>query len=93
MQGIGISPDCNPENRASPRQVTNFFPSMYLLPLNTSFALIISNQLQLFNWALEPAEDEILDKFYELGYRDAAVWAEQNSTESTSKNDKPLAVD
>ncbi|RCV38478.1 hypothetical protein SETIT_8G145800v2 [Setaria italica] len=67
LQGIGISPDCNPENRASPRQ--------------------------LFNWALEPAEDEILDKLYELGYRDAAVWAEQNSTELTSKNDQPLAVD
>lgn len=66
---------------------------MYLLPLHISFALITSNQLQLFNWALEPAEDEILDKLYELGYRDAAVWAEQNSTELTSKNDQPLAVD
>lgn len=65
---------------------------MYLLPLHISFALI-SNQLQLFNWALAPAEDEILDKLYELGYRDAAVWAEQNSTELTSKNDQPLAVD
>ncbi|XP_020178766.1 uncharacterized protein [Aegilops tauschii subsp. strangulata] len=59
LQGIGISPDCNPENRATPRQ--------------------------LFNWALEPAEDEVLDKLYELGYQDAAVWAEQNSPESTVK--------
>ncbi|VAH34416.1 unnamed protein product [Triticum turgidum subsp. durum] len=55
LQGIGISPDCNPENRATPRQ--------------------------LFNWALEPAEDEVLDKLYELGYQDAAVWAEQNPPE------------
>ncbi|CAO2149168.1 unnamed protein product [Urochloa humidicola] len=62
LQGIGISPDCNPENR-------------------------------LFNWALEPAEDEILDKFYELGYMDAAVWVEQNSRELIVKNDQPLAVD
>ncbi|CAL4992753.1 unnamed protein product [Urochloa decumbens] len=67
LQGIGISPDCNPENRASPRQ--------------------------LFNWALEPAEDEILDKLYELGYMDGAVWAEQNSAELITKNDQPLAID
>ncbi|KAH0452352.1 hypothetical protein IEQ34_019651 [Dendrobium chrysotoxum] len=53
---IGISPDCNPENRASTRQ--------------------------LFNWALEPAEDNILDRLYELGYLDAKVWAEQNPLDS-----------
>ncbi|XP_059313631.1 uncharacterized protein LOC132064610 [Lycium ferocissimum] len=52
LQGIGISPDCNPENRATPRQ--------------------------LFNWALEPAEDDILDKLFALGYADAAVWALEN---------------
>lgn len=52
LQGIGISPDCNPENSATPRQ--------------------------LFNWALEPAEDDILDKLFELGYADAAVWAREN---------------
>ncbi|KAJ6309105.1 hypothetical protein OIU76_018656 [Salix suchowensis] len=40
LQGIGISPDCNPENRASPRE--------------------------LFNWALEPAEDHVLDRLFEL---------------------------
>jgi len=33
--------------------------------------------------ALEAAEDEILDKFSELGYMDAAVWADQNPIEST----------
>ncbi|XP_010916548.1 uncharacterized protein [Elaeis guineensis] len=59
LNGIGISPHCNPENRATTRQ--------------------------LFNWALEPAEDYILDKLYELGYLDAAVWAEQNPVESTVK--------
>jgi len=65
---------------------------MYILQLHIFFALIISNQLQLFNWALEPAEDEILDKLYELGYMDAAVWVEQKSTELNAKNE-PLAVE
>lgn len=55
LQGIGISPDCNPENRATPRQ--------------------------LFNWALEPAEDSILDKLFELGHLDAAAWAKDNPVE------------
>nr|GME08981.1 patatin-like phospholipase domain-containing protein 2 isoform X1 [Ipomoea batatas]GME08984.1 patatin-like phospholipase domain-containing protein 2 isoform X1 [Ipomoea batatas]GME19549.1 patatin-like phospholipase domain-containing protein 2 isoform X1 [Ipomoea batatas] len=56
LRGIGISPDCNPENRATARQ--------------------------LFNWALEPAEDDILDMLFELGYADAAVWSEQNPVEN-----------
>ncbi|XP_031124819.1 patatin-like phospholipase domain-containing protein 2 [Ipomoea triloba] len=56
LRGIGISPDCNPENRATSRQ--------------------------LFNWALEPAEDDILDMLFELGYADAAVWSEQNPVEN-----------
>ncbi|KAL9275705.1 Patatin-like phospholipase domain-containing protein [Drosera capensis] len=55
LQGIGISPDCNPENRPGPRQ--------------------------LFNMALEPTEDDQLDELFEFGYRDAAVWAEQNPLE------------
>ncbi|KAL5204078.1 hypothetical protein ABZP36_008949 [Zizania latifolia] len=62
LQGIGINPDCNPENRDSPRQ--------------------------LFNWALEPADDEVLDKLYELGYLDAAVWVEQSSAELLVKNEQ-----
>ncbi|XP_006662990.3 patatin-like phospholipase domain-containing protein 4 [Oryza brachyantha] len=66
LEGIGISPDCNPENRANPRQ--------------------------LFNWALEPAEDEVLDKLYELGYQDAAVWADQRPVELIVKNEQPLPV-
>ncbi|KAG8364114.1 hypothetical protein BUALT_Bualt19G0093100 [Buddleja alternifolia] len=61
LQGIGISPDCNPENRASPRE--------------------------LFNWALEPAADDILDKLFKLGYQDAAVWAEENPVEEIVRND------
>ena len=65
---------------------------MYILQLHIFFVLIISNQLQLFNWALEPADDEILDKLYELGYMDAAVWVEQKSTELNAKNE-PLAVE
>ncbi|KAK9110214.1 hypothetical protein Sjap_018274 [Stephania japonica] len=55
FEGIGISPDLNPENRATTRQ--------------------------LFQWALEPAEDNVLDQLFELGYMDAAVWAEQNPVE------------
>uniref|UniRef100_A0A0D9XSX7 Patatin n=1 Tax=Leersia perrieri TaxID=77586 RepID=A0A0D9XSX7_9ORYZ len=66
LQGIGISPDCNPENRASPRQ--------------------------LFNWALEPAEDEVLDRLYELGYQDAAVWAEQSPVDLIVKKEQPLTA-
>ncbi|XP_028775478.1 patatin-like phospholipase domain-containing protein 4 [Neltuma alba] len=65
LQGIGISPDCNPENRASPRQ--------------------------LFNWALEPADDEILDQLFELGYLDAAVWALENPVEKTLQDNVPVA--
>ncbi|KAG6651942.1 hypothetical protein CIPAW_06G148500 [Carya illinoinensis] len=64
LQGIGISPDCNPENRASPRE--------------------------LFNWALEPAEDYVLDRLFELGYQDAAVWAEENPVEEVVEDDKSL---
>ncbi|XP_057464884.1 uncharacterized protein LOC130754663 isoform X2 [Actinidia eriantha] len=62
LQGIEISPDCNPENRASPRE--------------------------LFNWALEPAEDHILDKLFELGYADAAAWAKGNPVEEIVKDDR-----
>ncbi|ERM95307.1 patatin-like phospholipase domain-containing protein 2 [Amborella trichopoda] len=61
LTGIGISPDCNPVDRGTPRQ--------------------------LFQWALEPAEDYVLDKLYELGYQDAAVWAEQNPVELIVRDD------
>ncbi|KAK8931320.1 hypothetical protein KSP39_PZI016964 [Platanthera zijinensis] len=56
LRDVGISPDCNPEDRAGPRQ--------------------------LFNWALEPADDGVLDRLFELGYLDAEVWAEQNPIDS-----------
>ncbi|GLJ46939.1 hypothetical protein SUGI_0990530 [Cryptomeria japonica] len=59
LQGIGISPDCNPENRASTRQ--------------------------LFNWALEPADDDILDELFDLGYRDANVWTDRNPINDIGK--------
>ncbi|KAL6501255.1 hypothetical protein OROHE_024902 [Orobanche hederae] len=61
LQGIGINPDCNPENRTTPRE--------------------------LFNWALEPAADDILDKLFEHGYQDAAVWAKRNPVEETVQDD------
>ncbi|KAF9685041.1 hypothetical protein SADUNF_Sadunf03G0013100 [Salix dunnii] len=64
LQGIGISPDCNPDNRATPRE--------------------------LFNWALEPAEDHILDRLFELGYLDAAVWAEENPVQNVVQDGSPL---
>ncbi|KAJ0076730.1 hypothetical protein Patl1_35541 [Pistacia atlantica] len=64
LEEIGISPACNPENRASPRE--------------------------LFNWALEPAEDEILDKLFELGSLDAAVCAEENPVDKTVEDEAAL---
>ncbi|KMT09083.1 hypothetical protein BVRB_6g131910 [Beta vulgaris subsp. vulgaris] len=63
FKGIGISPDCNPENRLSIRQ--------------------------LFNWALEPADDHVLDKLFEFGYLDAAVWAEGNPVNLILHEEKP----
>ncbi|KAF5733305.1 hypothetical protein HS088_TW17G00847 [Tripterygium wilfordii] len=64
MQGIGISPDCNPENRASPRE--------------------------LFSWALNPAEDQVLDRLFEFGYLDASVWAEQNPLDKVVGDDSRM---
>lgn len=62
LEGIGISPDCNPKNRqASPRE--------------------------LFNWALEPASDHVINRLFEQGYQDAAVWAAENPTEEVVKDD------
>ncbi|BBG96114.1 Acyl transferase/acyl hydrolase/lysophospholipase superfamily protein, partial [Prunus dulcis] len=64
LQGIGISPDCNPDDRATPRQ--------------------------LFNWALEPGEDDVLDRLFELGYQDAAVWAKDNPVGEIVEDDTSL---
>ncbi|MCL7034243.1 hypothetical protein MKW94_016353 [Papaver nudicaule] len=66
LQGIGISPDCNPENRATTGQ--------------------------LFKWALEPGEDVDLDRLFELGYLDAAVWAEQNPIKEAVDRDAKVTV-
>lgn len=43
---------------------------------------------QLFNWALEPAEDDVLDKLFELGYSDAAIWAQENPVEELVRDEK-----
>lgn len=64
LKGIVISPDWNPENRLSTRQ--------------------------LFNWALEPADDDTLDKLFEWGYLDAAVWAGNNPVDLIVEEDQPL---
>lgn len=45
---------------------------------------------QLFNWALEPAEDYILDQLFELGYQDAAVWAKENPVSELVEDGSPL---
>ncbi|XP_028800945.1 patatin-like phospholipase domain-containing protein 2 isoform X2 [Neltuma alba] len=64
LGGVGIiSPDCNPENVASPRQ--------------------------LFKWALEPAEDDILDRLFEHGVKDASVWAMENPAEKIVQEENP----
>jgi hypothetical protein len=39
---------------------------------------------------LEPAEDHVLDRFFELGYLDAAVWAEENPVQNVVQDDCPL---
>ncbi|CAN8314077.1 unnamed protein product [Cochlearia groenlandica] len=46
---------------------------------------------QLLNWALEPAEDEVLEKLFDLGYADAATWAEMNPVEELVYDDTPSA--
>ncbi|KAL9245966.1 hypothetical protein vseg_019556 [Gypsophila vaccaria] len=61
MRGIGISPDCNPDNKLSSRQ--------------------------LINLALEPGEESMLDKLFEFGYADAAVWAQENPANSILQED------
>ncbi|CAL0300786.1 unnamed protein product [Lupinus luteus] len=64
LKGVGISPDCNPENACSTRQ--------------------------LFEWALEPADDAILDRLFEFGYLDAAVWAKDNPVEDIVQDVSPV---
>ncbi|KAE9591882.1 hypothetical protein Lal_00039101 [Lupinus albus] len=61
LPGIGISPDCNPENMISSRQ--------------------------RLKWALEPAEDAVLDRLFEFGYLDASVWAKENPVEKIVQDD------
>ncbi|KAB5574381.1 hypothetical protein DKX38_001575 [Salix brachista] len=42
------------------------------------------------SWALEPAEDHVLDRLFELGYSDAAVWAAENPVQNVVQDDSPL---
>lgn len=49
--------------------------------------LFFKKKIQLFNWALEPAEDHILDRLFEYGYLDASVWAEENPVEELVQDD------
>jgi hypothetical protein len=55
-------------------ELSNFFEDK---PMN----ILFPTTFQLFNWALEPAEDYVLDQLFEVGYKDAAVWAEKNPVE------------
>lgn len=91
LQGIGISPDCNPENRATPRQVLEHLTVNRLVLLVIDqyqvFSHLIWPHLQLFSWALEPAEDDILDKLFEQGYTDAAMWAQENPVGELVRDD------
>lgn len=86
LTGIGISPDCNPADRASPRQVqrrkSTLEIHLILGLMFSSYWSSFADHFQLFNWALEPADDHVLDELFELGYLDAGVWAEQNPIES-----------
>ena len=41
---------------------------------------------QLFNWALEPAEDVILDELFELGFQDAMAWVRKQGSSEQNLN-------
>ncbi|KAG0504265.1 hypothetical protein KC19_N000100 [Ceratodon purpureus] len=41
---------------------------------------------QLFNWALEPAEDVILDQLFELGFQDAMAWVKKQDEPKQNLN-------
>ena len=52
--------------------------------------VFIPQHFQLLNWALEPAEDDILDRLFELGYQDAAVWAKVNPVNKLVEDDSSM---
>lgn len=41
---------------------------------------------QLFNWALEPAEDVILDELFDLGFQDALAWVKKQEPSEHNSN-------
>ncbi|KAM7262633.1 hypothetical protein ACFE04_000316 [Oxalis oulophora] len=49
---------------------------------NSGFA---ATPRQMLNWALEPAEDHVLDNFFELGYQAAEAWAKDNPLQCFSQ--------
>lgn len=49
------------------------------------------NLLQLFHWALKPAEDEILSRLFKLGYLNSSVYAESSLAREIVQDDFPLA--
>lgn len=51
--------------------------------------IFCSQKFQLFNWALEPAEDYVLDKLFEQGYSDAALWGKGHPIEEIVQDDRP----
>ena len=52
-----------------------YLTSLLLVPTRVlSIDPYLCFHVQLLNWALEPASDEILDDFFEMGYKDALVW-------------------
>lgn len=42
-----------------------------------------ANMRELFQWALEPADDHILDQLFEDGYQDASLWIKQQTNEQS----------
>eukprot|EP00850_Spirogloea_muscicola_P009427 SM000053S17384 [mRNA] locus=s53:34044:37158:- [translate_table: standard] len=47
---------------------------------------------ELFNWALEPATDDILEILYEDGYKDAAMWHEHRKQGVESGTDQATST-
>eukprot|EP00850_Spirogloea_muscicola_P012638 SM000082S22880 [mRNA] locus=s82:547550:550678:+ [translate_table: standard] len=47
---------------------------------------------ELFNWALEPATDDILEILYEDGYKDAAMWHEHRKQGLESGTDEATST-
>jgi hypothetical protein len=51
-----------------------------------TLSLVVFVLSQLFNWALEPAEDVILDELFELGFQDAMAWVRKQEGSKQNLN-------